>query len=109
MKIKKGLPPGYIPVREDIRPLVEKMHEIDPADLKELDAFMDYLQKGPEEFQETEPEEGKSSRKMRPPAAIRRKLKQTRDNRSFQSPARAPYLCRVKRHFLFTASFIKTA
>ena len=62
MKIKKGLPPGYIPVREDIRPLVEKMHEIDPADLKELDAFMDYLQKGPEEFQETEPEEGKSSR-----------------------------------------------
>jgi len=62
MKIKKGLPPGYIPVREDLRPLVEKMHELDPGDLKELDAFMDYLQKGPEEFQKTEPEEGESSR-----------------------------------------------
>ena len=62
MKIKKGLPQGYVPVREDLQPLVEKMHQLDPDDLKELDAFMDYLQKGAEELQEAEPEEGNSSK-----------------------------------------------
>ena len=62
MKIKKGLPPGYVPVREDLQPLVEKMHQLDPDDLKELDAFMDYLQKGAEELQEAEPEESNSSK-----------------------------------------------
>jgi len=60
MKIKKGLPPGYIPVREDLQPLVEKIHELNPDDLVELEAFMDYLQKGAEEFHDTEPDEGKT-------------------------------------------------
>jgi len=62
MKIKKGLPAGYVPIREDLQPLVEKMHQLDPDDLKELEAFINYLQKGPEEFQEAEPDEGNSSK-----------------------------------------------
>jgi len=60
MKIKKGLPPGYISVRKDLQPLVEKMHQLKPNDLRELEAFMDYLQRGAEKFSGTEPDESKS-------------------------------------------------
>lgn len=62
MKIKKGLPPGYISVRKDLQPLVEKMHQLKPNDLRELEAFMDYLQKGAKELSGTEPDERNSSK-----------------------------------------------
>ncbi len=62
MKIKKGLPPGFLPVRKDLQPLVKKMHQLNPNDLRELEAFMDYLQKGTKEFSGTEPEEKNSSK-----------------------------------------------
>lgn len=62
MKIKKGLPPGYMPIRKDLLPLVEKMHQLDQDDLRELEAFIDYLQKGAEELSSTEVEEDKSSK-----------------------------------------------
>jgi len=62
MKIKKGLPPGYISVRKELQPLVEKMHQLKPNDLRELEAFMDYLQKGAKELSGTEPDERNSSK-----------------------------------------------
>jgi len=60
MKIKKGLPSGYIAVRNDLQPLVEKMHQLRQNDLRELEAFIDYLQKGAEELSDNGSEEGKS-------------------------------------------------
>ena len=62
MKIKKGLPPGYISVRKELQPLVKKMHQLKPNDLRELEAFMDYLQKGAKELSGTEPDERNSSK-----------------------------------------------
>lgn len=34
-------------VKESLRPLVNKMHQLGEEDLRELNAFMDYLLKGP--------------------------------------------------------------
>ena len=62
MKIKKGLPPGYMPVREDLQQLVNKIHQLSPDDIPELDAFVDYLQKGAEKLEEPEATESKSEK-----------------------------------------------
>jgi len=55
MKIKKGLPAGYMAVKEDLQPLVRKMHRLKPRDYAELEAFIDYLLKGREALDEFKP------------------------------------------------------
>jgi len=47
-------------VREELQALVEKLHQLGPDDLTELQAFMDYLQKGAEKLDEIANEHGKS-------------------------------------------------
>ena len=44
-------------VKESLRPLVNKMHQLGEEDLRELDAFMDYLLKGPVKLPEAPDEE----------------------------------------------------
>lgn len=50
MKIKRGLPDGFIFIEEHLEPLVKKMHTLGSNDLNELEAFIDYLLKGPEQL-----------------------------------------------------------
>ena len=50
MRIKKGFPSGIMFVKENLRPLVNKMHQLSEEDLSELSAFMDWLLKGPEKL-----------------------------------------------------------
>ena len=59
MKIRKGLPPGYMKVKEELRPLIELLHELDPQDLTEVEAFINYLRSGAEQLDEFEQGEGK--------------------------------------------------
>jgi len=58
MKIKRGFPRGIMFIRESLRPLVNKIHQLGEEDLGELDAFMDYLLKGPQKL--PEPPNGES-------------------------------------------------
>ena len=53
MRIKKGFPLGIMFVKESLRPLVNKIHQLSEEDLRELDAFMDYLLKGPVKLPES--------------------------------------------------------
>lgn len=53
MRIKRGFPVGIMFVKESLRPLVNKMHQLGEEDLRELDAFMDYLLKGPVKLPES--------------------------------------------------------
>lgn len=46
IKLKKGLPEGVILVREDLYPLVKKIHSLSGTNLRELSAFVDYLSEG---------------------------------------------------------------
>lgn len=48
MKLRKGLPHGMMYVDERLRAVVDKMHDLDDRDIRELDAFIDYLRKGPD-------------------------------------------------------------
>ena len=54
MKIKKGLPAGYTTIAEELKPLLAKIQQLDPSDLGELDAFIDYLLKGTGKGEEAE-------------------------------------------------------
>ncbi len=45
-------------VKENLRPLVNKMHQLSEEDLSELSAFMDWLLKGPEKLPESPEGEG---------------------------------------------------
>lgn len=45
MKIRKGLPPGYMPVPENLQPLVERLKQLPAGDIGEVSAFIDYLQR----------------------------------------------------------------
>lgn len=59
MKIRKGLPPGYMPLADELKPLIERLHELSPQDIEEVTAFVDYLQSGAEQLPEPESEEGR--------------------------------------------------
>ena len=50
MRIKKGLPAGVMLVREGLIPLVEKITRMREEDIPEVEAFLDYLQKGTEQL-----------------------------------------------------------
>ena len=46
MKIRKGLPPDYIVVKEELHPLIERLGKLSEQDVGEVAAFLDYLEKG---------------------------------------------------------------
>ena len=46
MKIHKGLPPDYIAVNEELHPLIERLSRLSDQDVKEVAAFVDYLESG---------------------------------------------------------------
>jgi hypothetical protein len=48
MKIKKGLPPGMIFIDERLYEVVVKLQHLRESDIRELDAFLEYLLNGPE-------------------------------------------------------------
>jgi len=62
MKIKKGLPAGYTTIPEELKPLLAKIQQLDPSDLGELDAFIDYLLKGAAKVEEAGQENGNSKK-----------------------------------------------
>jgi hypothetical protein len=47
MKIRKGLPPGYIVTKEELHPLIERLGKLSEQDVREVAAFLDYLENGP--------------------------------------------------------------
>ena len=47
-------------VKQELQALVAKLHQLSPKDLTELQAFIDYLQKGAEKIDEIAGEHGKS-------------------------------------------------
>jgi hypothetical protein len=49
MKLKKGLPADLMFIAEHLQPLVKKMDRLGDRDLRELEAFIDYLLKVPGE------------------------------------------------------------
>lgn len=54
MKIRKGFPQGISFIKENVRELVLKLHQLSNEDLKEVDAFVEYLINGPTEIKEDE-------------------------------------------------------
>ncbi len=52
MKIRKGLPPGLVAIDKRLQPLLKKIEQLDSDDLNELEAFIDYLLKGPSQLGE---------------------------------------------------------
>ncbi len=50
MKIKRGLPAGFMSIDKRLQPLVKKIHQLSSNDLNELEAFIDYLLKGPDQL-----------------------------------------------------------
>ena len=46
IRLKKGFPAGVVFLEEKLRPLVEKIYLLGDRDIRELDAFMDYLING---------------------------------------------------------------
>ena len=46
MKIRKGLPAGYINVNEELHPLIERLSQLSAQDVNEVAAFVDYLESG---------------------------------------------------------------
>ncbi|OGF97492.1 MAG: hypothetical protein A3F83_15285 [Candidatus Glassbacteria bacterium RIFCSPLOWO2_12_FULL_58_11] len=62
MKIRKGLPAGYTAIAEELKPLLAKIQKLDPSDLGELDAFIDYLLKGADKVEEASQDNGSSKK-----------------------------------------------
>ena len=60
MRIRKGLPPGYMKVNEELRPLIEQLHQLSPQDITEVEAFIKYLRSGAEQLDEFENGEGRN-------------------------------------------------
>jgi len=58
MKIRKGLPPGYMKIDEDLRSLIERVHQLDRQDVREVAAFIDYLLSGTEQLSGHEQKNG---------------------------------------------------
>ena len=54
MKIKRGLPSKLVFVRPELQPLVKKLQWLSQEDLNELETFMDYLLKFPDQHSEGE-------------------------------------------------------
>ena len=48
MRLKKGLPEGILLVNDNLYPLVQKIHLLNDRDIRELNAFVDYLLEGPD-------------------------------------------------------------
>ena len=46
MRFRKGLPSDMVFVEDRLREVVQKLHKLDDGDLRELDAFIDYLANG---------------------------------------------------------------
>ena len=57
MKLKKGLPFGLMFVDDRLLELVEKMRCLSEQDIRELDAFVEYLIHGPAPEPETDSDE----------------------------------------------------
>ncbi len=60
MRIRKGLPPGYMKIDEDLRALIERLHQLDRQDVREVAAFIDYLHNGTEQLTGHEQKNGGS-------------------------------------------------
>ncbi len=58
MRIRKGLPPGYMKIDEDLRALIERLHQLDGQDVREVAAFIDYLLSGAEKLSGHEQKNG---------------------------------------------------
>ena len=52
--LKKGFPKGVVFLEERLRPLVRKIYALDDEDIRELDAFLNYLIMGPDIFYKSE-------------------------------------------------------
>jgi hypothetical protein len=58
MRIRKGLPPGYMKIDEDLRSLIERLHQLNGQDVQEVVAFIDYLLSGAEKLSGHEQKNG---------------------------------------------------
>ena len=54
MKIRRGLPPGYMKVDESLCELIERLHQLDRQDVREVAAFIEYLHSGAEQLTDHE-------------------------------------------------------
>ena len=59
MKIRKGLPPGYIVVNEELHPLIRRLSQLSEQDVNEVSAFLDYLENGTDNLTDAEHNGGK--------------------------------------------------
>ena len=58
MRIRKGLPPGYMKIDEELRTLIGRLHQLDQQDVHEVAAFIDYLHNGVEQLKGQERKNG---------------------------------------------------